>query len=137
MIALRSVRRAGQVRLFVKFLIIGGVNTVVGYSLFAGLILSGVASGVAVLISATLGTLFNFMSTGRVVFASSSASLLPRFLAVYAGQCVVNIAMLHSLEAAGLHPLVAQAVLIPPVAILTFLALRQFVFDASDPGRFA
>ena len=136
MIALRSVRRAGQVRLFIKFIIVSGVNTAVGYALFASILL-GASSGIAVLASTTLGTLFNFASTGRIVFGSSTSALLPRFMVVYAVQCVVNIALLHNLEAAGVPPLVAQAILIPFVAVLTFLALRHFVFNPTIRGRIA
>ena len=137
MIALRSVRRAGQVRLFIKFMIVSGVNTAVGYALFAAFILMGASSGQAVLASTAFGTLFNFASTGRIVFGSSSGALLPRFMVVYAGQCVVNIALLHNLEAAGVHPLFAQALLIPFVAALTFFALRHFVFKSDSRGRIA
>ena len=128
MIALRSVRRAGQVRLFIKFLIVSALNTAVGYALFASIVLLGAGSGVAVIGSTTLGTLFNFASTGRIVFGSSASALLPRFIVVYAGQCIVNISLLQSLERAGMSPLVAQAILIPFIAVLTFGALRHFVF---------
>jgi putative flippase GtrA len=128
MIALRSIRRAGQVRLFIKFIIVSGINTVVGYALFASMVLLGAGSGIAVIASTTLGTLFNFASTGRIVFGSSTPALLPRFIVVYAGQCIVNLALLDSLERSGAPPLAAQAMLIPFLAILTFMALRHFVF---------
>ena len=137
MIALRSVRRAGQVRLFIKFIIVSAVNTAVGYALFVSMILLGAGSGLAVMASTTLGTLFNFATTGRIVFGSSSGALLPRFLVVYAGQCIINIALLHNLEAAGVHPLIAQAILIPFVAVLTFFALRHFVFSSPSRGTLA
>jgi putative flippase GtrA len=128
MIALRSVRRAAEVRQFVKFLIVGGINTLVGYSLFAAFLMSGMASGFALITAAVLGTIFNFASTGRVVFKSSTAVLLPRFVIFYAGQCIVNLALLQTLENIGIPSLVAQAILVPFIAVLTFFGLRQFVF---------
>jgi putative flippase GtrA len=128
MIALRSVRRAAEVRQFVKFLIVGGINTLVGYSLFAAFLMSGMASGFALITAAVLGTIFNFASTGRVVFKSSTAVLLPRFVIFYAGQCIVNLALLQMLEKIGIPSLVAQAILVPFIAVLTFFGLRQFVF---------
>lgn len=129
MIALRSVRRAAEVRQIIKFLIVGGVNTIVGYSLFATFILLGVASGTALIAAIGLGTIFSFASTGRVVFKSSTATLLPRFVVVYGGQCVVNLALLRLLENVGIPSLLAQAMLLPFMAILTFVGLRHFVFN--------
>jgi putative flippase GtrA len=128
MIALRSVRRAADVRQFIKFLIVGGINTLVGYSLFATFILLGIASGTALIAANGLGTLFNFASTGRVVFKSSATALLPRFVTVCVGQCIVNLSLLRSLENIGIPSLLAQAMLLPFLAVLTFVGLRQFVF---------
>lgn len=128
MIALRSVRRAADVRQFIKFLIVGGVNTAFGYALFAVFVLSGLSSGVALIAATGLGTVFNFASTGNVVFKSSAPVLLPRFLMVYVAQFIVNLALLRALEKIGVHPLAAQAILLPIIAVLTFVGLRHFVF---------
>ncbi len=131
MIALRSVRRAAEVRQFIKFLIVGGLNTLVGYAIFSAFILIGTASAVAVIATTIIGALFNFASTGWIVFRSSETTLLPRFMIVYAGQGVVNIAMLRALETIGFTPLVAQALLLPLITILSFAAMRQFVFNGN------
>ncbi len=129
MIALRSVRRAADVRQFIKFLIVGGLNSLVGYCLFALFVVTGMASSFAVVAATTLGVIFNFASTGRVVFKSNPAALLPRYVIVYGGQCIVNLALLRSLENAGISPLVAQAMLLPFMAILAFVGLRHLVFN--------
>ena len=133
MIALRSVRRAAEVRLLIKFLIVGGLNTLVGYAIFSAFILAGSASAMAVIASSIIGALFNFASTGWIVFRSTETTLLPRFLIVYAGQGVVNIAMLRALEMIGIGPLVAQALLLPVIAMLSFIGMRQFVFNGNKP----
>jgi putative flippase GtrA len=131
MIALRSIRRAAEVRQFIKFLIVGGLNTLVGYAIFSAFILGGTESAMAVIATTIIGALFNFASTGWIVFRSSETTLLPRFMIVYAGQGVVNIAMLRALETIGLAPLVAQALLLPLITILSFAAMRQFVFNGN------
>jgi putative flippase GtrA len=128
MIALRSVQRAARVRLFIKFVIVSGLNTAVGYMLFAAMILSGASSVVAVAASTVLGTMFNFASTGRIVFGSKAGALLPRFLAVYTAQGLLNVALLQALERGGIPSLAAQALLIPALALFVFAALRHFVF---------
>lgn len=133
MIALRSVRRAAEVRQFMKYLIVGGLNTLVGYLIFSAFILGGTGSALAVIATTVIGALFNFASTGWIVFRSSETTLLPRFMIVYAGQCIVNIAMLRTLEMLGVAPLLAQALLLPVLTILSYLSMRQFVFNGNRP----
>lgn len=133
MIALRSVRRAAEVRQFMKYLIVGGLNTLVGYLIFSAFIFGGIGSALAVIATTVIGALFNFASTGWIVFRSSETTLLPRFMIVYAGQCIVNIAMLRTLETLGVAPLLAQALLLPVLTILSYLSMRQFVFNGNRP----
>jgi putative flippase GtrA len=111
-----------------KFLIVGGINTLFGYGLFAALILLGLPTPLAVVVGTILGLLFNFISTGGIVFKNRASRLLPRFIAVYVVQMGISVAALHVLETGGFHPLVAGALVLPPLAIFTYLALRRFVF---------
>lgn len=115
-------------RLFLRFLLTGLVNTAVGYALFAALLLSGARPLLAVAMATALGALFNFLSIGIVVFRNADVMLLPRFLAVYVVQCGVNSAALSALAAIGVGPLIGQFLLLPPLAIVTFLAMRSMVF---------
>lgn len=117
-----------EFRRFFRFLVVGGVNTLVGYGIFAALILLGLPTAAAAIVGTVLGLLFNFVSTGGVVFKNRAGRLLPKFVAVYVVQMGINVAALHALETAGLHPLVAGAVVLPPLAIFTYFALRRFVF---------
>lgn len=119
-----------QRKRFLTFLAVGGLNTLVGYGLFAGFILLGAGSFPALAGATILGVLFNFKSIGRLVFQSGEARLLPRFVAVYAAQFVLNLGGLSALERAGLAPLLAQLVLLPVLAVGSFLAMRRFVFRA-------
>jgi putative flippase GtrA len=119
---------SAEARRFLTFLVVGGINTLVGYSIYAALILLGVPTAAAAIIGTILSVLFNFVSTGGVVFKNQAARLLPRFVAVYIVQMGLNVAALHVLVRAGLHPLVAGAVVLPPLAVYTYFALRRFVF---------
>lgn len=121
--------RAGELRRFLTFLVIGGLNTLVGYGIFAALILAGLPTPAAVILGTILGVLFNFLSTGGVVFRNRAGRLLPRFLAVYAVQMGLNVAALTALERAGLHPLIAGALVLPPLVVFTYLSMRRFVFN--------
>lgn len=115
--------------LFLRFLVVGAINTAVGYALFAVFVLAGLDSGLALLLATVLGVLFNFFTTGRLVFDNRKASALPRFVAVYAVSYCFNLALLKGFESMGLHPIAAQAVCLAPVVALTFVLLRKFVFQ--------
>src|SRR6516162_3637567 len=54
---------------FIRFVLVGCLNTTVGYGLFAACILLGLPSALALLIATIIGVLFNYFSTGRLVFA--------------------------------------------------------------------
>lgn len=113
---------------FVRFLAVGGVNFAFSYSVFLTVFFLGGGPIGAVVISWVLGVLFNFATTGRVVFGSGKLHLLPRFIGVYVVQLGVNIALLNALLSIGLSAPVAQALAIIVLAVVTFLALRRFVF---------
>ena len=123
-----ALLRDPEFRRFFRFLVVGGLNTLVGYAIFAALILLGLPTAAAAIMGTGLGLLFNFVSTGGVVFQNRAGRLLPRFVAVYVVQMGINVAALHALETAGAHPLIAGAVVLPPLAIFTYFALRRFVF---------
>ena len=127
MVALpRSRQDLGQ---FVRFIAVGGLNTAVGYLIFAALTLIGLPPNAAVVCGTILGVLFNFQSIGRLVFGNSARQLLPRFLAVYSIQALANIGLLHLAIVNGISVLIAQAVVLPPLVVLNFFLMRRFVFS--------
>jgi putative flippase GtrA len=82
-----------------------------------------------VLIATVVAVLFNFCTTGQIVFRNRRAWLLPRFIAVYVVQTILNIGSLRALIAIGVPVLIAEAVVIGVLAVLTFFALKRFVFS--------
>jgi putative flippase GtrA len=115
---------------FSRYIVVGAVNTLVGYILFALGIVAGVPSLLALLLATIGAMLFSFLSMRRFVFASVEGRRLPRFIVAYAVIYTVNSASLFGIESAGLGPLAAQALLVPPIVTLSFLLNRRFVFGA-------
>jgi putative flippase GtrA len=115
-------------RQFVRFLVVGVLNTAVGYGLFAFFVILGLHYGIAAALSTVLGVLFNFHTIGRLVFESRDRSLLLRFAAVYATTYVLNVGALRALEATRQPVLVVQAGLAFPMAAVAFALHRRFVF---------
>ena len=122
-----SVRQALESR-FVRFLLVGALNTVFGYSIFAVLILAGVHYAVAALFSTVAGVLFNFRTTGRLVFSSRDNTLLLRFCGVYAISYVVGVLLLKASVALSINVLLASAVLSLPMAVFSYSLHRLLVF---------
>ncbi|WP_161957104.1 GtrA family protein [Aestuariivirga litoralis] len=119
-----------------RFLLVGGLNTVFGFAVYGLGLALGLAPEIALAVAFVVGVAFNFLTTGRIVFRQSRLGLLPRFIAVYCAVYVMNALALRGLIEAGLSPLVAQLILQPLSAALTYLLFRHFVFtpDASPAG---
>ena len=113
---------------FFRFLVVGGLNTAFGYGVFALLILLGVHYAIAALLSTVLGILFNFKTTGMLVFHSHDNTLIAKFFAVYGVNYVIGVLVLKAFKALGVHVLVTAAVSILPMAALSFVLMRWFVF---------
>lgn len=117
---------------FVRFLLVGALNTAVGYGLFALGILLGLRSALALLIATVLGVLFNYFSTGRLVFSWHDRCRLWHFALVYGGVYLVNAAALMEAEKLAIPALTAQALLLPVFVVIAYLLNKHFVFRS--PG---
>ncbi|MEW5756395.1 MAG: GtrA family protein [Pseudomonadota bacterium] len=115
---------------FIRFLLTGVVNTLFSYCVFSLLLFLGFGAFAALLIASVCGILFNFQTIGRLVFRRLDARMLLRFFAVYIVVFVVNWAALKALMDLGASGYLAQAVLVPLVAVMSFLGHKFFVFNA-------
>ena len=122
---------SGQASGFLRFLLTGGLNTGFGYASYAALVLTGLPLWLAVAGSTAMAIVFNFYSYGGLVFGNTSATVIPRFLAFYLMLGLVNFGLLRLLGTWGLGPLLAQALLLPVLAVLGFLGMRTLVFSAA------
>ena len=115
--------------LFVRFLLVGGLNTAFGYGCFAIFLFFGLHYSVALFLSTVLGVVFNFKTTGVLVFKSSDNRLIFRFVMVYALVYGVNLAGLALFTSLGVVPYIGGAILVLPMALLAFLMQKKFVFS--------
>lgn len=121
-------------RQFVRFLFVGILNTAFGYSAFVLLVLVKLGPGVALFLATVLGVLFNYVTTGRLVFASRGFGRLPYFTAVYGLTFVLNLWSLRFLLSRGISPILAQAILLPVMVVLNFALNKIFVFRIARPS---
>ena len=113
---------------FVRFLVVGGLNTLVGYGLFVLFTWWGLAYPLAIAIATVLGVAFNFQSTGRLVFGGAPIGRLWRFLGVYALTYLLNVGAVAGLLHLGWNVYLANAAAILPLAVITYILQRTFVF---------
>ena len=114
---------------FIRFLVIGGINTLFGYGVFAVFILVGLHYVLAMLFAQICGIIFNFKTTGTVVFKNRNNRLIFRFFGVYLITYLLNIGALKIFDIYGVSSLIAQAIIALPMAIVSFILLRRLVFN--------
>ena len=130
----------GRIRLdsrFIKFLFVGGLNTLFGYGVFAFFLTLHVHYSLAALLSTLLGILFNFKTYGTLVFRNSDNRLLFKFLGVYGTTYLLAVSSIAVLKSFHMSAFVAGAILAVPMAPISFLLSRRFVFKSisQDSGR--
>ena len=117
--------------LLYKYLLIGGVNTVFGYCVFAFLLFIGIHYSLAVLGATILGVLFNFQTYGRFVFKNHSVSFLGRFIFVYTIIYFANILLLLLFERLVFNLYYSGALAIPFITYLGFILNKRYVWKKS------
>lgn len=119
---------------FLRFLFVGGVNTLFGYAVFALFIFLGLHYSVAIFLATVIGVLFNFFTYGRFVFFDRRFRLIVRFVLVYVVYYLVYVTGLAALTRWGLNEYAAGALLALPVALVAFTLNKKFVFVKKTVG---
>jgi putative flippase GtrA len=113
----------------IRFLAVGGLNTLFGFLVYSLLIWLGLRLEAALLFSWVIGLAFNFVTYGKLAFGSKlTRHNLPRFTGVYALSYFLNLFLDQRLIAMGLSAYAAQFVVLPFMAATMFFALRYFVY---------
>ena len=145
---------------FIRFLFVGVINTLVGYTLFILCRWVRMERAVAVLVSTVLAVTFNYHSTGKLVFENKGYSVILQFFVVYGIMYAVNLAELHFLAESGLYEwligidggclniverfslahdkvgdAIGQLIVVLPNAIMTFLLNKTFVFSRNKKNQ--
>lgn len=111
-----------------RFLVVGVLNTAVGYLLFLAALALLPGTTLALFVSTIAAILFNFLSTGSYVFGSVDPSRLLRFFGVYALVFLYNALALAALETIGVRPQVGGLLALPGAVAISFVLNRSIVF---------
>jgi putative flippase GtrA len=114
---------------FQKFLIVGVINTIFSYSLYAFFLSLGIHYGVAVLLSTILGVLFNFKTIGKFVFNNGSNRLIFKFIAPYVVIYFLNIGSLRVFDFFDFNMYFAGFIVTIYLSLVSFYLNKKFVFN--------
>ena len=113
---------------FVRFLFVGVINTVFSLSIYSIFIFIGVHYTIAVFVANALGILFNYKTTGKLVFEHSDNKLIYKFVLVYMITYFLNVGGIKFLLSLNVDKYTAAVISAIPIAIISFLLNKRFVF---------
>ena len=114
---------------FVKFLFVGFINSLFGYGCFSLFLYMGLHYSLALLLATMCGVIFNFKSTGILVFSSHNNRLIFRFVGSYTLIYFINVAGIKAFSYIGVTPYIGAAILILPMAVIAYMFNKRFVFN--------
>lgn len=115
-------------RQIITFVLVGILNTLVGYSLYAFFIFMHLPYQLAVLFATIIGVLFNFKSIGKLVFRHNGNQFFLKFLSVYTFLYFLNIELIRLIQLYVNNLYVDGFLAVIPLAIISFILNKCFVF---------
>ncbi|WP_369127458.1 GtrA family protein [Photobacterium alginatilyticum] len=114
----------------VRFLFVGFLNTLFGYSLYAILVFSGIPYFYSLLVTTIVGVVFNFFSMGRMVFKGNGGHItFLKFIFVYLAVYLFNAYFLDILiTEINFNPYISQAICLLPSIFFNWFMLKNWVF---------
>ena len=113
---------------FIRFLIAGAVNTLFCFAVYSAFIIAGMPVWFALLAGTLLGTIFNFITTGGYAFRELSLARFPRFVICYLLIYGINFMLIELISGLLSDKILSQAILIFPMALLSYVLMVRFVF---------
>ena len=113
---------------FIRFLIVGTINTGFSYGVYALLLFLGSQYQIASLGSLILGIVFSFKTQGKYVFKNVDNTLFLRFLPCWIIIYFFNIYIISKLLLVGFDAYQAGAIGIIPTTLFSFVLQKWIVF---------
>lgn len=122
-------------RRWLRFLLLGVVNTAFSYAVYALLLALGLHYALANLGALALGIVFSFRTHSAYVFGHPGWRPFARYVLCWVAIYCLNILMIAGLVRAGADPYTAGALTVLPGAAMSYLAQRYVVFRSAGPSR--
>jgi len=115
--------------------LVGGLNTGFSFGVFALLTFVGLNFAIATLIQTALSVLFNFMTLGSLVFGKGNFASMIRFFFVCGIQYAVYTLGIWALLQLEFSSLLAGAIMIVPVVLVSWYLNKNFAFRKVQIGE--
>ena len=117
----------------IKFAMVGGLNTLVGFVVFSSAIyVTDGKIALSLVANIVVGILFNFFSYGYAVFRSWGINQFAKFTLAYAFLYLVNYAVIYLMTMRGLNIYAAQFINLFYLAPISYLLLSRWVFSRNS-----
>jgi len=116
-----------------RFVLIGILNAMFGYSVYALLIFIGLSFAVALIISTVSGVIFNYFTFGQLFFnISSNLVNFMKFIITYLFVYLLNVLFLHfMINIYGVNSYLSQFLFLIPAAVVSWMLMNYWVFKRS------
>lgn len=111
-----------------SFILVGILNTIVGYSLYALFIYIGFNYTFSAFFATVLGVLFNFKTIGKFVFHHATNVKIIKFFLVYGIVFLVNISVIKLFKLYNFNDYISGLIAIFPASIISFVLNKYYVF---------
>jgi len=116
----------------VRFLFVGGLNTLVGFLVFSlAIYLSNGNIGLSLAANIGVGVIFNYLSYGLGVFRSFGRKQFAKFVLAYAFLYLLNYAALLFMQGYQMNIYIAQFINVFYLAPLSYFLFNKLVFVKS------
>lgn len=115
---------------FVKFILVGIINTMFGYGVFALLLFIGLHYSLCTILTTIVGILFNFKTTGVLVFNNHDNKLILKYVCMYGIMCLFGIVFLRFAKILGVNLYIAGLVLTCIMPLISFVLQKRWVFKS-------
>jgi len=120
---------------FLRFILVGGLNTAVAYGVYAFFLFVGLPYPIANFLSLIVGIGFSFKTQGTFVFHNPDNQLFFRFAVFWGIMYLINIGLIRGFLSMGVNAYAAGALALPLIALLSYLGQGRLVFRRTGNGK--
>ena len=113
---------------FLKFIAIGALNTLFGYFVYIVFILAGIEYHLALTFATILGVIFNFFTTGKIVFLNKGFNNIKKFVLLYFSIYCINQVLLTIFVEHGVNMIISQTIIMPLLVLTSYLINKHYIF---------
>lgn len=112
----------------IRFVLVGGVNTLLGFGLYVIFLILGLNYSLASFFSLAVSVIFGFFMQGAFVFGNRNKILFLRFVLAWGVMYFFNVLAIEQLILSGFNAYNAGAMIVIPGAIFSYFLQKFYVF---------